>query len=135
MSAVLPCVLVVDDSLIARFTLVRQLRELGYVDVIEADDGEQALKKLHEARAGNRPFGLIITDLTMPNMSGIKFLRTINEDPEFSKIPKLITSVETDRGTVLNAIITGADGYILKPSSTPVLKEKLDKISKRPKGA
>jgi two-component system chemotaxis response regulator CheY len=121
-------ILIVDDSYVARRVLVGQLKDLGYADVVEAKDGSQALTLLNDGLAKNETFGLIITDLQMPNMTGAEFLRKLGENPSFAKTPKLITSVETDRGTVLNAVMTGAEGYILKPTTVEVLKEKLDKI-------
>lgn len=130
-----PRILIVDDSYVARRILVRQLNSLGYNEVVEAENGDQAIFKLLESQADKKLFGLIITDLQMPNMTGPDFLRKLAENPDFTKIPKLIASVETDRGTVLNAVLTGADGYILKPTTTDVLKEKLERIFNHGKAA
>ncbi len=128
-------VLVIDDSHVARRLLVSQLRELGFKDIVECEDGAVGLEKVHESRKTNKPFGLILTDLRMPKVSGADFLLMVNADPESKLIPKLIISVETDRGTVLNAVLQGADGYILKPTTTPVLKAKLDKLMSQKKVA
>jgi two-component system chemotaxis response regulator CheY len=123
----IPRILIVDDSVVARRMLVGQLRELGYSDVVESASAEDALAKLHESRKGV-PFSLIVADLRMPGMPGDQFVQRLQQETDFKVIPKLIASVETDRLVVLNALLCGADGYILKPTSTPVLKEKLSKI-------
>src|ERR1700722_7569216 len=95
-------VLIVDDSQVARRLLVTQLAELGFASVAVAQNGEQAMQLLVESRTHNMPFGLIITDLRMPTMNGTDLLAKLNGDPEFKHIPKLISSVETDRAVVLN---------------------------------
>lgn len=129
-------VLIVDDSTIARRMLVAQLKELGVTSVVEAVDGADALEKLKESNApGNSPFDLIITDLRMPNMSGSNFINQVNKELDFKNIPKLIASVETDRSTVLEAVLNGADGYILKPTTTDVLRGKLEQTFARKKAA
>lgn len=127
--------LIVDDSIVARRLLVSQLNEIGILNVVETVDGADALNKLHELRAQKAPVGLIITDLRMPKMSGSDFLQVVNQDADFKNIPKLISSVETDRGTVLDAVLAGADGYILKPTTTDVLRDKLEKALARRKAA
>lgn len=121
-------VLVIDDSQVARRMLVSQLQELGYSSVVVAENGKEALQKLVSAQANNNPFGLIITDLRMPNMSGTELLTELSKSPDFRSIPKIIVSVETERKTVLEAVLRGADGYVLKPTTIEVLRDKLEKI-------
>jgi two-component system chemotaxis response regulator CheY len=123
-----PKFLVVDDSMVARRMLVSQLRELGFAQIEEADNGEAGLKKLMDSFGNNAPITVVITDLQMPVMTGTEMMHKIRENPEFNDVALLITSVETDKGTVLAAVTKGADGYILKPSSTAVLKDKLTRI-------
>ena len=119
-------ILIVDDSLVARRLLIGQLRELGFNTVVEAENAEQGMSALVASREGE-PFSLIFTDLRMPGTPGDRFIQNLQKEPDFKQIPKLISSVETDRSVVLNALLTGADGYILKPTTVPVLREKITK--------
>jgi len=120
-------ILIIDDSRVARRMLVGQFKELGYQSIVEAESAEQGLERLFESRQGE-PFSLIVTDLRMPGMSGDEFIRKIHQEPDFKKIPKLILTVETERGVVLNSLLTGADGFILKPITVAVLKDKIAKL-------
>ena len=128
-------VLVVDDSRIARRQLVTQLNEIGISQVMEAVDGLEALDVVRTFLSGGRTFDLIILDLRMPNMTGAALLKEMNADPAMKSIPKIIVSVETDRTIVLDAVMIGAEGYILKPVSNDVLAAKLERVFARKKAA
>jgi two-component system, chemotaxis family, chemotaxis protein CheY len=120
-------ILVIDDSNVARLLLIKQLKELGFYYIVEAANAEQAMQVLLASRTGE-PFSLIVTDLRMPGIQGNHLIENLQMDPDFKAIPKLVSSVETDRGVVLDALRSGAAGYILKPTTIPVLREKLAKL-------
>lgn len=128
-------ILIVDDSLVARRLLVTYLNEMGIQNITEAGNGEEGLLCLDAAVTdkAHPPFDLIITDLRMPALSGVGFLSRLKDDPIYKTIPKLICSVESDKAVLLNAVLSGADSYILKPVTLPVLREKIDKAMARKK--
>jgi two-component system, chemotaxis family, chemotaxis protein CheY len=87
-------VLVVDDSLTVRNIIVKSLRSLGFVDVDEAEDGNVALERIRQ-----KQYGLLITDWEMPNMSGEEFLKIVRHDPKCMKMPIIMITGTTTRGT------------------------------------
>jgi two-component system chemotaxis response regulator CheY len=101
------------------------LKQVGYEDIDEAEDGVQALNKLKA-----KPYGLIVSDWNMPNMEGIDLLRNIRKEPEpLKNIPFLMVTAEAEKEKVIEAIKAGVDNYIVKPFTAEVLKEKLEKIA------
>src|SRR3984885_7243520 len=87
-------VLVVDDSLTVRNIVVKSLRNLGFSDVYAAEDGKLALERMRE-----KQYGLLISDWEMPNMSGEDFLKTVRRDPKCMKMPIIMITGTTTRGT------------------------------------
>ena len=100
-------VLVVDDSLTVRNIIVKHLNNLGYTDVDVAEDGNTAL-----ARMAEKQYGLLISDWEMPNMSGDEFLKTVRRDPKCMKLPIIMVTGTTTRGT---SWLAGANAYLQKP--------------------
>lgn len=119
-------VLVVDDILSMRHILRRALIEIGFNDIHDAHNGEEGLKKL---KAGG--FGLLLLDWNMPVMTGIDLLRTIRSDPELKSLPVLMITAEAKVENIMEAIQVGASDYLVKPFSTQILQEKLEKIFQR----
>ena len=115
--------LLVDDFSTMRRIIANLLKELGYSDIIEAEDGLQGLKKLE-----NNNVTFIISDWNMPNMNGLEFLKTVRQDSRYSHIPVLMVTAEAKRENVVEAAKAGADGYIVKPFNMTTLQEKIDKI-------
>jgi two-component system chemotaxis response regulator CheY len=115
--------LVVDDFPAMRRIVINLLREVGYAQVEEAQDGIIALSKL---KAG--PFDFVITDWNMPNMDGLTLLESIRADPELRKIPLLIVTTEAKKDHIIAAVQAGADGYLVKPFSAAKLAEKIHSI-------
>ncbi len=100
-------VLVVDDSLTVRNIVVKSLRTLGFSDVDVAEDGNLALERMRE-----KHYGLLISDWEMPNMSGEEFLKAVRRDPKCMKMPIIMITGTTTRGT---SWLAGANAYLQKP--------------------
>jgi two-component system chemotaxis response regulator CheY len=115
--------LVVDDFSTMRRIVRNLLKELGYSNVEEAEDGVDALAKL---RAGN--FDFVVSDWNMPNMDGLTMLQTIRADAALSKIPVLMVTAEAKKENIIAAAQAGANGYVVKPFTAATLDEKLGKI-------
>jgi len=119
-------ILVVDDFSTMRRIIKNLLRDLGLTNVIEADDGQTALPILKQ---GGVEF--LITDWNMPGMTGIELLGHVRSDPNLSQIPVLMVTAEAKREQIIAAAQAGVNGYVVKPFTAAVLKEKIDKIFER----
>ncbi|MCE1241855.1 chemotaxis response regulator CheY [Oryzomicrobium sp.] len=115
--------LVVDDFSTMRRIVRNLLKELGFTNVDEAEDGAIALQKL---QAGGIDF--VVTDWNMPNMDGLTLLQTIRATPTLKHLPVLMITAEAKRENIIAAAQAGASGYIVKPFTSAVLSEKLQKI-------
>jgi two-component system chemotaxis response regulator CheY len=121
-------VLVVDDFPTMRRIVKNLLKQLGYENIDEAEDGAQALAKLK-----NGGYGLLITDWNMPVMEGIDLLKHLRADEALKDLPVLMVTAEAEKDKVITAIKAGVDNYVVKPFTAEILKEKLEKIAdKRP---
>lgn len=116
-------ILVVDDFPTMRRIIRNLLKDLGFENVDEAEDGVQALEKL---KSGS--FTLVLADWNMPNMDGLTMLSNIRSDPAMAKIPVLMVTAEAKKENIVAAAQTGASGYVVKPFTAAVLEEKLQKI-------
>lgn len=125
-------ILVVDDFSTMRRIIKGLLLDLGYGNITEADDGLTALPML---KAGN--FDFLITDWNMPGMPGVELLRQVRADERLSKLPVLMLTAEAKREQIVEAAQAGVSGYVIKPFTAAVLKEKIEKIfaSKTPAAA
>lgn len=115
--------LVVDDFSTMRRIVRNLLKELGYTNVDEAEDGVVALQKLH---GGN--FQFVVTDWNMPNMTGIELLKAIRADGGLKHLPVLMITAEAKKENIVEAAQNGASGYIVKPFTAATLEEKMGKI-------
>lgn len=116
-------ILVVDDFSTMRRIIKNILREIGYHNVEEAEDGAKALEKLKLT-----PFDFVVTDWNMPNMPGIELLKEIRKDPELKAIPVLMVTAESQKENVVQAVEAGVNNYIVKPFTATALKERIDLI-------
>lgn len=125
--------LVVDDFSTMRRILRNLLKELGYTNVDEAEDGVAALHKLE-----SQPYDFVITDWNMPNMDGLTLLRKIRSSEKLKHLPVLMVTAEAKKENIIAAAQAGASGYIVKPFTAAVLAEKIDRIfekmGKKPAG-
>jgi len=115
--------LVVDDFSTMRRIVKNLLKELGFTNVQEAEDGVDALSKL---RGGD--FDFVVSDWNMPNMTGIELLRAIRADATLKHLPVLMVTAEAKRENIIEAAQAGASGYVVKPFTAGTLDEKLKKI-------
>ena len=115
--------LVVDDFSTMRRIVRNLLKEIGYSDIDEAEDGAAGLAKL---RAGH--FDFVVCDINMPNMNGLEMLREVRADAALKGIPVLMVTAEAKKEDIINAAQCGASGYIVKPFTRATLEEKLGKI-------
>ncbi len=116
-------ILVVDDFSTMRRIVKNLLKQLGYENIEEAEDGEQGFSKLK-----NGGFGFVVSDWNMPNLDGLGMLQKIRTDPEIKDLPVLMVTAESEKEKVITAIQAGVNNYIVKPFSGEILKEKIDKI-------
>jgi len=116
-------ILIVDDFSTMRRIVRNLLKELGYANADEAEDGVAALAKL---RGGG--FEFVVSDLNMPNMNGFELLRQIRADAELKHLPVLLVTAEAEKEDIVTAAQIGASGYIVKPFTKATLEEKLNKI-------
>lgn len=115
--------LVVDDFSTMRRIVRNLLKELGYSNVDEAEDGADGLNKLQ-----NGDFDFVVSDWNMPNMDGLTMLQKIREDSKLAKLPVLMVTAEAKKENIIAAAQAGANGYVVKPFTAATLDEKLSKI-------
>jgi len=115
--------LIVDDFSTMRRIVRNLLKEIGYQNADEAEDGQVALNKL---RGGG--FNFVVSDVNMPNMNGFELLRQIRADGALKTLPVLLVTAEAKKEDIIAAAQAGASGYIVKPFTKATLEEKLAKI-------
>lgn len=115
--------LVVDDFSTMRRIVRNLLKELGFANVDEAEDGVIALQKL---KGGG--FDFVVSDWNMPNMDGLTLLQSIRADADLKKLPVLMVTAEAKKENIVAAAQAGANGYVVKPFTAATLDEKLNKI-------
>ena len=115
--------LVVDDFSTMRRIVRNLLKELGFTNVDEAEDGAVALQKLN-----NASFDFVVTDWNMPNMDGLTLLQTIRQTPHLRHLPVLMVTAEAKKENIIAAAQAGASGYIVKPFTAATMAEKLEKV-------
>ena len=118
--------LIVDDFSTMRRIVRNLLKELGYANADEAEDGVAALAKLRAA-----PFDFVVSDLNMPNMNGFELLRQIRADAALKHLPVLLVTAEAKKEDIVTAAQIGASGYIVKPFTKATLEEKVQKIMQK----
>jgi two-component system chemotaxis response regulator CheY len=118
-------VLIVDDSATIRKMLARVLRQNEVIrgSIFEAGDGVQALEVLE-----NHPVSLVLSDINMPNMDGLEFLKRMRAKGDWAKIPVVMITTEGSEETMLEAMQAGASAYVQKPFTANQIKEKLSSL-------
>jgi two-component system chemotaxis response regulator CheY len=119
-------ILIVDGLSTMRRIIRNLLRELGFNNIQEMDDGNTALPMLQN---GNVDF--LVTDWNMPGMKGIDLLKAVRADEKLAALPVLMVTAESNREQIIEAAQAGVNGYIVKPFTAATLKEKIDKIFER----
>jgi two-component system chemotaxis response regulator CheY len=116
-------ILIVDDFNTMRKVVRNLLKQVGYEDIVEAEDGVMALKALKSQK-----IDVVVSDWNMPNMSGLELLKAVRADPELAKTPFLMVTAEALQDNVVAAVKAGVNNYIVKPFTAEVLNEKIKKI-------
>jgi two-component system chemotaxis response regulator CheY len=116
-------ILVVDDFATMRKVIRNLLKQVGYLNIIEAEDGVVALRLLKSQK-----IALVISDWNMPNMTGLDLLKAVRADEELKKTPFLMVTAEALQDNVIAAVKAGVNNYIVKPFTAEVLNEKITKI-------
>lgn len=123
-------ILIVDDMSTERKKLSYLMKDLGYENIVEATDGLEGLKVLEQE--GSK-IGLVMSDLNMPNLNGLEFLKKIRTLDAVKDVPFMIFSTESEREIIIEAMISGCSGYLIKPVQPEDLKAKLGKVFARSK--
>ncbi len=119
-------VLVADDFATMRKIVRNILKQIGFDDIVEAEDGQAALQVLKSEN-----IGLVVTDWNMPNMNGLELLEKIRTDPKTANLPVLMVTAEGLKENVVAAVKAGVNNYVVKPFTAEVLQEKLEQIFKK----
>ncbi|MEZ5504738.1 MAG: chemotaxis response regulator CheY [Gammaproteobacteria bacterium] len=119
-------ILIVDDFSTMRRIIKNLLRDLGFTNTQEADDGSSALPLLKAS-----DFDFLITDWNMPGMTGIDLLKAVRADDKLKSLPVLMVTAEAKREQIIEAAQAGVNGYVVKPFTAQALKEKIEKIFER----
>ncbi len=116
-------ILVVDDFATMRKVIRNLLKQTGYENVVEAENGQVAMRTLKSQK-----IDFIISDWNMPTMSGLELLKAVRTDEELNKTPFLMVTAEALKENVVEAVKAGVNNYIVKPFTAEVLEEKIKKI-------
>jgi two-component system chemotaxis response regulator CheY len=116
-------VLIVDDFATMRRILKNILKQLGFKNLVEADDGTTAWDTL-----GNQEIDLIISDWNMPKMTGLELLKKVRADSRYAKKPFLMVTAEAQKQNVIEAVQAGVSNYVVKPFTAEAISDKLEKI-------
>lgn len=119
-------ILVVDDFATMIRIVTNLLKELGFTNIDDANDGSKAWPMIQSGK-----YDFIVSDWNMPEMTGIELLKKVRADENLKDIPFMLITAEQKRSQILEAAQAGVDGYIVKPFTAAILKEKIDKIDER----
>jgi two-component system chemotaxis response regulator CheY len=119
-------ILIVDDFSTMRRIIKNLLRDLGFNNTSEADDGQTAFPMLQKGG-----FDFLVTDWNMPGMDGLTLLKSVREDEKLANMPVLMVTAEAKREQIVVAAEAGVNGYVVKPFTAVTLKEKIEKIFQR----
>ena len=116
-------ILVVDDMSTMRRIVKNILKQLGFSNMEEAENGQEALQKLKADT-----YGFVVSDWNMPVMPGIEMLRAIRADDALKHIPVLMVTAEAQKENLIEAIQAGVNNYVVKPFTAETMQEKINKI-------
>ena len=121
-------ILILDDMSTMRKIVMKTLKDLGFVDIQEAADGNQGWAILDKSEP---PIELVISDWNMPNCTGLELLKKVRSDARYAKIPFILLTAEAEASQVLDAVKSGVSNYIVKPFTVNGVKEKLEQTHKK----
>lgn len=119
-------ILIVDDFSTMRRIIKNLLRDLGFTNTAEADDGSTAWPMLKSGE-----FDFLVTDWNMPQMSGLDLLKAVRADDKLKHLPVLMVTAEAKRDQIIEAAQAGVNGYVVKPFTAQALQDKIEKIFER----
>jgi two-component system chemotaxis response regulator CheY len=118
-------ILVIDDMPSIRDLVKNHLKAMGFKNIQEASDGEEALRMLIQLNTVGNSIQLVISDWNMPNMKGIDLLKHVRMQSEWVNLPFVLLTSEAERDQVTEAVLSGASQYIVKPFSAKIFEDKL----------
>jgi len=121
-------ILIVDDQEVARTMISSLLKELGYSNIYENDDGQKAFDFLTACALAEKPIELVICDIHMPEMTGIQLLKNVRQHKDLKKTPFIVATTDNEQSKILTCISLGANDYIVKPINMQLLQKKLGTI-------
>ncbi len=116
-------ILIVDDFSTMRRIVKNILRQLGFSNIIEADDGSTGLDALQKEKVG-----MIVSDWNMPKMTGLELLKAVRADDALKDIPFLMVTAEAQQENIIEAVKAGVSNYIVKPFTAETLGQKIEQI-------
>lgn len=121
-------ILIVEDVRSARLATRKLLESLGFNNLVEAEDGRDALGLLQT----NQDVRLILSDWQMPNIDGLQLVRLLQDDPRFKNIPFIMTTAKGELDDMVLATVVGVWGYIVKPITMKTLTEEIEGVFRNP---
>ena len=118
-------ILIIDDMPSIRDLVRNQLKAMGFMEIYEAEDGEEGLNLLKVKYGEAQPIELVISDWNMPKMKGLELLKIVRADERFAKLPFILLTSEAEREQVTEAVMAGVSQYIVKPFSGKIFEDKL----------
>jgi len=116
-------VLVVDDFATMRRIVTNVLRQIGFTNIFEADDGTTALKMINKEK-----YGLVLCDWNMPEMSGLELLKIVRADESLKGLPFVMVTAEAEKQNIIDAVQAGVSNYVVKPFTAATVIQKLEKV-------
>lgn len=120
--------LVIDDMMTMRKIITKMLKQIGFTNLSEADDGATAWPMIQQAQEAGEPFDFIVSDWNMPKMSGLDLLIKIRETEGIKDTPFLMVTAEAEQSNVVKVVQAGVSNFVVKPFKPDTLKEKIAKI-------
>jgi two-component system chemotaxis response regulator CheY len=120
--------IVIDDMMTMRKIITKMLKQIGFTNVSEADDGATAWPMIQQAQESGEPFEFIVSDWNMPKMSGLDLLIKIRETEGIKDTPFLMVTAEAEQSNVVKVVQAGVSNFVVKPFKPETLQEKIEKI-------
>ena len=124
-------ILVIDDMKTMRMVMKKTLKQLGFSNIEEADDGDTAWPMIEQSFNSGTPFQLIMSDWNMPKLSGIDLLRKVRAEPRMAALPFVLVTAESEKAQIMEAIKAGVSQYVMKPFNAETLQTKLEAVNQK----
>ncbi len=120
--------IVIDDMMTMRKIITKMLKQIGFTNVSEADDGATAWPMIQQAQESGEPFEFIVSDWNMPKMSGLDLLIKVRGTEGIKDTPFLMVTAEAEQSNVVKVVQAGVSNFVVKPFKPETLQEKIEKI-------